>query len=382
MGSWGLGAFRNQAGLAEQPETAAVRDRVVPVPRGRRRSRSTDRRLRRRRRVHRRQGRPTGDGRLPRLPHQRREPADVGNRERDPGEHRGHRRHHRDPGRRWPGDADSSRRADQRDVHAAVPRPVLHGRSRCPGQTTRRRCSSPVRRRPRMPQPRSRQPEADRRRDRRDGWEALTSHLRDSDAVTTSSPFHPRRLLRHLRPPAERRRGKRQPDHPWHLLAGHRRLPASGDRPLPHVRRLSDRPEHPLQPVRLERARTAHRLRRHRQLPPRLLRSPVPRRSPAQRDRHRPVAAAADPLRPRPGPAAQRQAPRAGATAHDVLRPVHPVRGRHRRRVAPDPATQRAARPGPHGDRRRGADPRVARQPRHRPLQPVLRDRGSTSAST
>ena len=115
-------------------DTAAVRDRVVPVPRGRRRSRA-----------------PTdafggGDGFivgkdappetvdflgfLTNVENQR----TWGTAERNPGEHRGHRRHHRDPGRRWPGDADGSRRTDQRDVHAAVPRPVLHGRGRCPGQ--------------------------------------------------------------------------------------------------------------------------------------------------------------------------------------------------------------------------------------------------------
>ena len=107
MGQWALGAFRNQAGVADEPDdAAAVRDRVVPVPRGRRRRRCADRRLRRRRRLHRRQGRPARDGRLPRLPHQRGEPADVGaTRQRDPGEHRGHRRDHRDPGRRWPGHA-------------------------------------------------------------------------------------------------------------------------------------------------------------------------------------------------------------------------------------------------------------------------------------
>ena len=159
-----------------------------------------------------------------------------------------------------------------------------------------------------------------------------------------------------------------------HLVAGRRAVPAARGRPLRHVRRLPDRPEHPLQPVRLERARTAHRLRRHRQLPPGLLRSAVPRRRPPQRHHHRPVAAPADPVRLGPGAAAQRQAARSGPAAHAVLRPLHPVRGRHRRRVAPDPATGRPARPEPHGDRCRGADPRMARRPRHRPLQPVLRD--------
>ena len=135
MGSWGLGAFRNQAGLAEQPETPLPFEiGWFPFPE-----------------VEGGAGAPTdafggGDGFivgkdappetvdflgfLTNVENQR----TWATAERNPREHRSHRRHHRDPGCRWPRDADGSRRADRRDVHAAVPRPVLHGRSRCPGQ--------------------------------------------------------------------------------------------------------------------------------------------------------------------------------------------------------------------------------------------------------
>jgi hypothetical protein len=101
-----------------------VDGRLVPVPGGRRRRGRPDRRVRRCQRVRGRQGRPARGGRLPRVHHQRREPADVGSQQRAPGEPDRERRV-----------TDPNMQAvfaglNELDVPAAVPRPVLHGRGR------------------------------------------------------------------------------------------------------------------------------------------------------------------------------------------------------------------------------------------------------------
>ena len=136
MGQWAPGAFKNQAGL-EPDRGPAVRARLVPVPERRGWRRCGHRCLRRRRRLRRRQGRPAGGGRLPQLHHQRREPAHLGDEQRAAGQHGGQRRRHR------PEHAGRARGPEQRDVHAAVPRPVLHGRGRRRGQRPDAHCCSP-----------------------------------------------------------------------------------------------------------------------------------------------------------------------------------------------------------------------------------------------
>ena len=150
---------------------------------------------------------------------------------------------------------------------------------------------------------------------------------------------------------------------------------AAGARCSTRVRHLPDRPEHPLQPLRLERTRAA-------------------RPSSSGCDNFR--RAFADHLLPRRAAATTSilvvlslvlqipfalglalllnvKLPRPGHAAHAVLRPVRPVRGRHRRRVAPDPAPRRAARPRPHGVGAEGLIHEWLADPEHRALQPVLR---------
>ena len=188
---------------------------------------------------------------------------------------RGHRSEH----------AGRARRAERGDVHPAVPRPVLHGRGRCADQrpdraAVRRRDHAARRRRRRSP----RRPAADRRTSTPAacGWEAPC--LPPAGRTTTHDEHRHPRLLR--RPAAEARRV--WADAPVGTIALFL-LPALALYGVfvlyPIVQSTA------VQPVRLERPRAARRLRRARQLPPRVLRPAVPRRGEAQRDHRGAVAA-------------------------------------------------------------------------------------------
>ena len=82
MGQWAPGAFKNQAGVDARRSDLPFELGWFPFPTVDGGAGAADRRIRRRRRLRRRQGRPAGGGRLPRLHHQRRQPADVGDEQR------------------------------------------------------------------------------------------------------------------------------------------------------------------------------------------------------------------------------------------------------------------------------------------------------------
>ncbi len=119
MGQWAPGAFRTQAGVDTQEEMPFELG-LGAVPGGRRRGRCRHRRVRRWQRIRGRQGRAAGSGGVPRVHHQRAEPGDVGQEQRPAGQPGCCRRRLR------PEHAGRARRAQLGDVHAVVPRPVLH----------------------------------------------------------------------------------------------------------------------------------------------------------------------------------------------------------------------------------------------------------------
>ena len=165
------------------------------------------------------------------------------------------------------------RGAGRVDVPPAVPRPVLHARSRRSGQRPDR---AAVRRR--RPRPRTRRPRSPPR------WRLTGSPTAGGrprclgtppspTAVPTRTPM-PHRPHTHVRPRRRRRLGRM----PWSTvvvfllpaLVLYSRVPA-----------LPDRAEHPVQPLRLERVRAARRVRRARQLPRTSSAIPIPRRADA-----------------------------------------------------------------------------------------------------
>ena len=281
----------------------AVRARLVPVPGGRRRRRCGDRRVRRRRRVRGRQGRTAGSGRVPRVHHQRattrrRGPKPTAACPVNPAAA---------DGRHRPEHAGRARRAQRGDVHAAVSSTSSSRPRSAPRSTTRPRCCSPARPRPKKPQRRSPPwPAADRSHpisgSRCARLPPATRPALRRDSSTELAPTSPRtRPLRARRAPG-RARSHRRPASAWPMIVA---VPAAGAAlyglfvlyPIVQSTRYSLYDWNGLEPlddfVGLDNFRRAFD-------------DPVFRGAMRHNgDHHRAVAAAPDPGRARPGGAAQ-----------------------------------------------------------------------------
>ncbi len=147
-------------------------------------------------------------------------------------------------------------------------------------------------------------------------------------------------------------RDRRPGQTPLPALADHRALPAARARRVRALRAAAHRPGSLVQPVRLERAHAAHRLRRARQLHEGAERLGLPGRGLAQRPHRLPVPDRPDPVRALAGAAAQPALPGPDDPAHPLLRAIRALRGHHRHRL---PAAPLPGRPASTGVSRRPA---------------------------